>query len=523
MNIVQKLIATLLVLVLAGMVLAQQSGGAIIIGTGNLPTTLDSGDANDGNSIAVTSQITEKLITHAPGTTTLMPALAKSWTGNEDSTVWVFELEQGVRFHDGTPFNAEAVKFSLDRWNDPENPYRYSASGKAYPGWGALFGGFLGSGSALDRVTVLDEYTVQLELNRSVSFLPAILASGYFGFDSPTAVMAAGADYGTPKVGSVGTGPFEFGLWEEGTRIVLNANPDYRKGPPASAQLVFVGVGDATARIAQLKAGALDVVYGLAQGDLPSLESDPNVEIVRSSTGGLNTSMLSMHQSQPPFDDVRVRQAVSYAIDRQALVDAFDNGEVPAAKDILPPNLWGHADVEPYTYDPERARELLAEAGYPNGFDTELWYRETARFRLGMVEAMASYLAEVGIRASLKTEDAAAFLQDQLTGKFPLYTAGWNADFADPDTFIYTFYGPTSMQRFGWDAPDVVALTEQARKAPTQAERAVLYAEVMAIAHEAAPSLPLAHGTPFMAIRKGVQGVVINPLGGLPSMAGVSK
>lgn len=519
----QRLITTLLVLSLAAAALAQKPGSSIIVGTGGLPNTLDSGDANDANSIAVTSQITEKLITHAPGTTNLVPALAKSWTGNEDSTVWVFELEEGVRFHDGTPFDAEAVKFSLDRWNDPENPYHFGAEGKGYPGWRDLFGGFLGGGSALDRVTVLDEHTVQLELNRSVSFLPAILASGYFGIDSPTAVKAAGVEYGTPKVGSVGTGPFRFALWEEGSRIVLSANPDYRLGPPASEQLVFVGVGDATARIAQLKAGAVDVVYGLAQGDLPSLESDPNVEIIRSSSGGMNTSMLAIHQSQPPFDNVKVRQALSYAIDRQALVDAFDGGEVPAAKDILPPTLWGHADVEPYTYDPARAKELLAEAGYPNGFETELWYRETARIRLGLVEAMASYLADIGIRASLKTEDAAAFLQDQLSGKFPLYTAGWNADFADPDTFIYTFYGPNAVSRFGWDDPAVVALTEEARRAPTQAERAVLYAEVLAIAHEAAPTFPLAHGTPFMAVRKGVQGVIVNPLGGLPPMYGVSK
>src|SRR5690606_36633945 len=152
--------------------------GAIIVGTGNLPTTLDSGDANDGNSIAVTSQITEKLITHAPGTTNLVPALAKSWSGNDDSTVWTFDLEQGVRFHDGTPFNAEAVKFTLDRWNDLDNPYHFAEAGKGYPGWVALFGGFHGSGSVLEKVTVVDEYTVQLELNRSLSFLPAILASG---------------------------------------------------------------------------------------------------------------------------------------------------------------------------------------------------------------------------------------------------------------------------------------------------------------------------------------------------------
>ena len=518
MNRAKRMIALLLAALL-GIAAAQVPGSTLIVGMTTLPNTIDSADATASGSIGVTRQIVDRLV--ELGESELGPGLALRWEANEDSTAWTFYLREGVSFHDGAPFNAEAVKFSLDRWNDRGNPYHFASDGKAYVGWRNLFGGFLNDGSALDEVTVVDEYTVRLDLNRSISFLPSLLAAGYFGFDSPAAVIAAGANYGTPAVGSVGTGPYRFEQWQEGSRLVLSANSDYWGGAPQTEQIVFVGVGDQTARLAQLKAGAIDIASDLAPSDLPSINADPSIEAILGS-GGLNTSYLAMHQNQPPFDNVLVRRAVAHAIDRQAIVDAFYAGQAVLARDIIPAVLWGHGDYEAYAYDPELSRDLLAQAGYPDGFSTELWFRSSGLEPV-IAEVIASYLADVGIQAAVKTEDWASYLANYMAGNFPMYTLGWNADFPDPDTFVYTFYGPPAVRRFGLERPDVVALVERAREVPSQAEREALYAQALTEIHDEVPMLTLAHESKFLVVRTGVEGVVMNPLGGFPRLNNATK
>ncbi len=511
---------------LVGWAVGQSASDTLVVGLSKLPTTLDSADANDGASIGVTRQIVENLIRFQPGTATLAPGLATSWSGNEDSTIWTLVLRQGVTFQDGTPFDAAAVKFDLDRWNDADNPYHFASEGRAFVGWRNLFGGFLGDGSALAGVKVIDDHTVELDLTRSVSFLPAMLAAGYFGFDSPTAVQKAGPDYGSPDVGSVGTGPFRFVEWIEGSRVTLEANPTYWGEAPKVKQLVFEGVADATARLAQLKAGSLDIALGLAPSDVPNIESDPNLQAVYSDAG-MNVSYLAMHQANAPFDQQLVRQAVAYAIDKKGLLDAFYGGLGATAPDMVPPALWGHGTYDDYPYDPEKAKALLAQAGFPDGFSTELWYRDTASNLFpapqAIAETIASYLADVGIRAEIRTEDWSAYLKDYLAGQFPMYLLGWNADFADPDNFVYTFFGPMATNRFGWDDPDVVAQVTQARTLPTQDARAELYGTVLATVHDQVPVIPLIHGTGVDAIRAGVTGFVPNPLGAVPHMDTVEK
>lgn len=517
-----KTVSRFLVIALAallGLAAAQQPGSSLIVGMTQLPNTIDSADANDGGSIGVTRQIVDRLV--ELGQDGLEPGLATSWEANEDSTVWTFYLRQGVQFHDGTPFNAEAVKFSLDRWNDRSNPYHFGSEGKAYVGWRNLFGGFLGDNSALDEVTVVDEYTVRLTLNRSISFLPSLLAAGYFGFDSPTAVTAAGANYGTPSVGSVGTGPYRFVQWQEGTRLVLTANSDYWGGAPLTEQIVFVGVGDQTARLAQLKAGAIDIASDLAPSDLGNINADPGIQAILGS-GGLNTSYLAMHQNQPPFDNVLVRRAVAHAIDRNAIVEAFYSGQAVVSRDIVPPVLWGHGDYEAYDYNPELSRSLLAEAGYPDGFSTQLWFRSSGLEPV-IAEVIASYLADVGISASVNTEDWASYLANYMAGNFPMYTLGWNADFPDPDTFVYTFYGPPAVRRFGLDRPDIVEMVIRAREVPSQEERQALYARALTEIHDEVPMLTLAHESKFIVVRTGVEGVYMNALGGFPRLDQATK
>ncbi len=509
-------------LVVASLALALFFGVAgaqtLVFGQSGLPVTLDSADAQDGNSLTVARQITEKLIDFVPGTTDLAPGLALSWSSNDDATVWTFTLRQGVRFHDGTPFDAAAVKFNFDRWNDPNHPYHLSEEGKTYVPWSEfIFGGFLGEGSLVSEVRVVDEFTVEFHLTEPAGIFPAMIAAIYFQIDSPAAVMAAGGDYGTPGVGTVGTGPFKFVEWIEGERVVLERNDDYWGEVPKVERLVFRGIQDPTARLAELRAGTIDIAVNLASDDLPTVESDPNlVPVIAESE--LNIGYLAMHQAHAPFDNPLVREAVAYAIDREAIVDAFYAGLGSVAKDFLPPTMWGHADVEARPYDPERSRVLLREAGFPDGFDTELWFMPVSRPYYPSPEpiatAMATFLADVGINVELKTVDWGTYLQQYREGAFPMYMLGWNADYADPDNFLNTFFNATAQQsNYGWSDDRTARLLSLARQSGDQTERQRLYAEVQVRVYDQVPSIPVAHNTALNAVRSNIKNFQPSPLG----------
>lgn len=520
----KRLFVLMSTLALFGFVGAQ----TLVYGVSGEPSSLDSVDSQDGNSLVVSGQITENLVGFAPGSTDLVPRLATDWSSNEDGSVWTFNLREGVTFHDGTPFNAEAVKFNFDRWNDPNNPYSYRDQGKTFVPWTWVFGGPIGEGSILNEVVVVDEYTVEFRMSQPAPFLPAMLAAIYFQLDSPTAVMEAGADYGTPGVGSVGTGPFSFVEWREGSGVTIERYEDYWNGPAQLDEVVFRAVTEPTARLLELQAGAIDIAVLLAADDLQTVEGDPNLEVV-TAEAELNVGYLAMHQDNEPLGDVRVRQAIAYAIDREAIVEAFYQGLGVTAQDHLPPTMFGHGKPWPYDYDPERARELLAEAGYPDGFSTELWYMPVSRpyypAPQPIAETMASYLADVGIDAQLMTEDWTTYLADYSTGKFPLYMLGWNADYADPDNFLTTFFGPDAQEnQLAWDSPETAEALSRARQIADPEERAELYATVVNNVAEDVPSIPMAHNRSLNAVRSNIDGFVMSPLGySSVSLHGVTK
>jgi peptide/nickel transport system substrate-binding protein len=206
-----------------------------------------------------------------------------------------------------------------------------------------------------------------------------------------------------------------------------------------------------------------------------------------------------------------------YAVDRQAIVDAFYEGLGVVADDMLPTSLFGHGEPWPYDYDPEKAKELLAEAGYPNGFDTELWYMPVSRPYFPspqpIAEVIATYWADVGINATLMTEDWATYGADYRAGKFPMYMIGWNADYADPDNFLLTFFGPAAVGRSGWTNERVHQLLLDARQVADQAKRQEMYAEVNDIIADQAMAMPMAHNRSLNATRVGIEGWVPSPLG----------
>lgn len=269
----------LLVMLTALSALGLGSAQTLVFGGSGLPVSLNA--ATDGNSLTVAYQILENLVFVEPGGTELIPGLATEWSSNEDGTVWTFTLREGVTFQDGTPFNAEAVKFNLDRWNDPEFEYGFRDEGVQYEAWGDIFGGFKGDQDAvLKEARVVDEYTIELSLNNPMGFLPAALSSSYFGLHSPAAVQEGGADYGTPAVGAVGTGPFSFVEWVDGSQVTLERYADYWGETAGVERLVFRGIEDPTARLAELQAGSIDIAVSLSPDDAETVAGDSSLEVV---------------------------------------------------------------------------------------------------------------------------------------------------------------------------------------------------------------------------------------------------
>lgn len=504
-----------LLLLVGLLTLSLASAQTLVFGQSGLPVTLDSAQAQDGNSLSVAYQITEPLVSFKPGTAELVPGLATEWEGNEDASVWTFTLREGVEFHDGTPFNAEAVKFNYDRWNDRENEYSFADEGVDYTSFTYVFSGYLGDGSILEEVNVIDEYTVEFVLTDSVGFFPAMVAASYFGLDSPQAVMEAGADYGTPGVGSVGTGPYMFTEWTEGERVLLTRFENYWQGMPNAEEVVFRGISDPTARLAELQAGSIDIAIELNPDDLSVIQGDENLTAVEQQ--GLNVGYFGFHQGNEPLDDLRVRQAIAHAVDWDAIVDAFFGGLGVRATEFYPDAFFGRAGVPPYEYDPERARELLAEAGYADGFDTEIWYMPVSRPYFPSPEpiaaTVATYLADVGINAELQTEDWGVYLENYYTGKYPIYMLGWSPDYPDPDNYVNTFFGPgqTGQAGFGWENQEVLDNLFAARTSPDQDERISLYEQVNQAIYDEIPAIPVAHNNPLHATRTNIDNFLPSP------------
>jgi len=506
---------------------SQPSSGAsatLIYGSGGQPVNLEPGNVTDGNSIIVQDQIYSRLMEFKPGTTDLQPALALSWSASPDGKVWTFKLRQGVKFHDGTPFDAVAVKFNVERWWDANHPNGYRNAGKSYEIWQQLFGGFKGESSSLVQdVVVVDSLTLQFVLKQPFSAFPSAIASSFFGIASPTAVKRAGASYGTPGSLAVGTGAFVFKEWRSGDRIVLEKNPTYwHTGLPKVDQLVIRFVADPAARLAQLRAGQLDFTVDLAPDQKSELQGDPTLQAV--ARPSYNVGYLALNPSYKPLSDLRVRQAIAHAINRTAIAQAFWGNLGKQDPHFLPPTLaWAQAaNLTAYAYDPQRAKQLLTEAGYANGFDLELWYMPVSRPYFPtpkpIAETFATDLSKIGIRVNLKTKDWAAYLSDRR--KSPGYQAfmmGWTGDYGDPDSFYYPHFGPGATSDIGnWTSDRVVQLLNQARATADQSARATIYAQVDRILHQQVLRLPIVHSQPLLAKRRTINGWIPSPLGTEP-------
>ncbi|MCB0182653.1 MAG: ABC transporter substrate-binding protein [Caldilineaceae bacterium] len=470
--------------------------GTLIVGRGGDSVSLDAGTASDGESARVMNEIIEPLVRMEGTSTKPIPWLAESWD-TEDSQSWTFHLREGVSFHDGTPFNAEAVKFNIDRWTDPDNEYRF---GRTFEYYGYEFGETL----AIVETNVVDEYTIEIVLSQPSSVLLNKLALGFaFGINSPTAIMEQGDTYGTPAGTSVGTGAFKFVEWIPDDHITVERNDDWWGEGPYLASIIWRSIPDNSARFAELQAGTIHQA-DLAQTDLPLAAADDSLQLYV--LPSLSTGYIAFQQCTEPFDKLEVRQAIAHAVNWGALIPAFYGEYGQLAGSFQPPAILGsNPDVQPYEYDPELAKELLAEAGLPDGFDTDFWYIPVVRGYFpdskAIGEAIAADLAKVGINVGLQTEDWGAYLEHRLNGDFPMWMLGWGSDNGDPDNFIgYHFThdpdpaAPLKAEDCYYDE-ELANLLIEGRTVSDPEERERIYQRAEEIVHEDVARIPVVWAT----------------------------
>lgn len=519
-----------------------------IFGRGGDSVSLDPAIVTDGESFRVTGQCLEPLYQYDHGSTVPVPALAESCEPNEAATEWTCKLRQGVKFHDGTDFNADAVIFNFERWRFTDNPYHFESQVFEY--YEYMWFGF-DDASIITAIEKIDDFTIKFVLSSPLAPFLANLAMDMFAISSPTAIQTYGEDYGTPAVGCVGTGPFKFVEWVEGDHITVDAYDEYWGGRPKIDRIIWRVIPDDSARYLALKAGDIHALEQAVVEDLADAEADPNLYVL--TRPALNTAYLAFNYRIVEFQDRKVREAVAHAINKAALVENFYGAYGQVAKTFLPPMVWGYNDaIEDYAYDPDLSKQLLAEAGFPDGLSEvtiaedildadgnvvytagqkiplTLYYMPVTRFYYPspkeIAEAMAADLANAGFNVTLELAgDWPTYLGLRREGRLVgLYMLGWGGDNGDPDNFLNYFFGGLSSadevkepdQREGFYANQEVArLLYEAAINPNQAEREAIYKQVEVLLHEDVARIWIAHNNTPLIFSAKVTGYIPQPVG----------
>lgn len=484
---------------------------AVVYGKAKDAVTLDPGDETDGESSTVSQNIFETLVQYKEESTEIEPGLAESWTVSPDGLTWNFIIRKGIKFHDGTFLDADAVKFNYDREMDHDNKYRFSGK---FEYWNLFF-------SNVVKITVKDPYTVEFKLkDKDPTFLPN-LALFTMGISSPTAIKKFGKDiFKNP----VGTGPFKLKSWTKDERILLKANPDYWKGKPKVEKLIFKPIPDNSVRLLELENGFISAMDGVNPDDLERIEKNPKLQII--SQPGMNVGYLSMNTEKPPFDNIKVRQAINYAVNKDALVKAFfANGKVGmTAKNPIPPTIWSYNDkIEPYKFDKEKAKKLIAESGADLSKTIDFWAMPIPRPYMPqpqkIAESIQADLKEIGLKTKIVSYDWGTYLDKVAKGEHDMCLLGWTGDNGDPDNFLYTLFsskntkkGSASNYSF-YKSAEMDKYLDAAKKELDKAKRIEYYMKAQEVFHRDVPWLPLFHSTQIAAFRADVKGYKLHPTG----------
>ncbi|RME64941.1 MAG: ABC transporter substrate-binding protein [Caldilineae bacterium] len=481
----------------------------LVVAIGADATGLDPESVMNNESGFVMSTIFDGLTKYKKGTSEPGPGLAESWEVSDDGTVYTFHLRQGVKFHDGTDFNADAALAEISRVTNPDDPYYvYNQEGVhsfAKFTWGLV-----------TNAEKIDDYTIKITLSEPHAPFLASLAMAWSGIMSPAAVQEYGFGVSDHPVG---TGPFKLVEWVRNDHITLEANKDYWGGAPKVDKLIFRVVPESSVRLLKLEQGEVHILADVNPEDYERIRSNSDLALL--TQPGLTVNGISMPADTAPFDDVRVRQAMNYAVNKDEMNEfLYKNAAVTAATG-MPPILMGYPkDLQPYPYDPDKAKSLLADAGYPDGFEfTLLAYDNPRGYNpIGgkMAVAIQEYLAAVGVKINIKTLEWGAFLDARRQAdNHDMGMVGWSGDNGDPDNFLYELFSSDTIpvgNTSHYSNPELDDILRKARTITDVAERAKLYEQAATIIHDDAPWIFVNHTLHVRATRANVDGFALNPL-----------
>ena len=475
-----------------------------------------------GTSFDANSQIYGRIVDFERGGTKVVPGLAERWTISPDGLEYTFHLRKGVKWHSNRSykptrdFNADDVMFAIERqWKEDHPFFKVTSPNHSY------FND-MGMPKLLKSVTKVDDYTVKVVLNRPEAPFLSNLAMEYAGVQSKEyadAMMKAG----TPeKIDQepIGTGPFYLVQYQKDAIIRYKAFPEYWAGKAKIDDLVFSITPDASVRWAKLQKGECHVMPYPNPADLDAIKKDSNVTILEQA--GLNVGYLAFNTTKKPFDDIRVRRAISMAINKKAIIDGVYLGTGVAAKNPIPPSMWSYNDaIKDDVFDPEGAKKLLAEAGQAN-MTTDLWampvqrpYNPNAK---RIAELMQADLAKIGVKAEIKTFEWGEYRKRMQAGEHQMGMLGWTGDNGDPDNFLHTLLGCDSAKTNGSNVAKFCyqpfeELVVKAKTVSKQEERTALYTKAQEIFKQQLPWFTIAHAVQLKPVRKEVVDFKLSPFG----------
>ncbi|MBK7332986.1 MAG: ABC transporter substrate-binding protein [Betaproteobacteria bacterium] len=476
-----------------------------------------------GTSFDANSQIYSRIVDFERGATTVVPGLAERWEISPDGKVYTFHLRKGVKWHnhrDWKPtrdFNADDMIFSIERqWKESHPYFRVTSPNHSY------FND-MGLPKLLKSVERVNDYTVRITLEKPEAPFLSDLAMEYAGVQSKEYADAM-LKAGTPeKIDQepIGTGPFYLVRYIKDAVIRYKAFPQHWGGKAKIDDLIFSITPDASVRWAKLQKGECHVMPYPNPADLDAIRKDPKVQVLEQP--GLNIGYLAYNTTKKPFDDVRVRKAVNMAIDKQAIIKAVYLSAGVAATNPIPPSMWSYNKaIKDDPYDPAAAKKLLAEAGYPNGFSTDLWampvqrpYNPNAR---RIAELMQADLEKVGIKAEIKSFEWGEYRKRMQAGEHQMGMLGWTGDNGDPDNFLHTLLGCDAAKTNGSNVakfcnPVFEDLVQKAKTLSDQKQRTDLYSRAQVVFKEQAPWFTIAHAVQLKPVRKEVIDFKLSPFG----------
>ncbi|MCP8615890.1 glutathione ABC transporter substrate-binding protein [Salirhabdus salicampi] len=424
----------------------------------------------------------------------VLPNLATGWEQLDDNT-WEFYLRDDVVFHDGAEFNAEAVKKNFERILDEE-----TASPRK-----KLF-------EMIEEIVVVDDYTIQFVTEYPFAPLLSNFAHYAGGIVSPKAIDEHGSDLGQNPAG---TGPFVFENWIPGQEIELVKNENYWGDKPKIDSVVFQVIPEDATRISLVETGESHIADPVPVTEIERVENSPNMNLVRST--GLGIDYIGFNTQKAPFNNKLVRQAINYAVDTDIILEGVFNGVGTKAEGPMGPGVWGYSDkVEGYGYDLEKAKQLLKEAGYEDGFKTSIWTNDN-QARVDVAEVVASQLKGIGIDVEIKVMEWGAYLESTKKGEHDMFVLGWSNMTGDADYNQYFLFhtdahGAEGNRTF-YDNADVDEYIDLGRKESNVEKRLEYYEKAQLQEVEDAPMIFLRNDEDISAVGKNVDGFWVHPSG----------